>query len=63
MEPLERNAVITPITPPDFSKSTAYYLARRLHVVFNDLGLWTPHPLGLASAESRWPFIPPSERA
>jgi hypothetical protein len=38
-EPLERNAVITPISKQDSTKSTAHYLARRLHAVFNDLGL------------------------
>jgi len=43
-EPLERNAVIAPITPPDSSKSTAYYLARRLQAVFNDLGLLSHIP-------------------
>jgi hypothetical protein len=41
-EPLDRNAVISRITPPNSSKSTAYYLARRLYVVFNDVGLG-PH--------------------
>ena len=30
--------MITPITPPDSGKTTAH-LARRLHVVFNDLDL------------------------
>jgi hypothetical protein len=38
-EPLDRNAVITPITPEDSTKTTAHYLARRLRVVFTDLGL------------------------
>ena len=33
-----RNALITPITSPH-EKSTAYYLARRLHLAFSDLGL------------------------
>jgi hypothetical protein len=36
---LERNAVITRITPQDSTKTTAHYLARRLQVVLNDLGL------------------------
>lgn len=36
------NAVITPITQPDSTKNTACDLARRLQVVFQDLGL-LPH--------------------
>ncbi len=41
-EPLERNAVVTSITQKDSTKTTAHYLARRLQMVFNDLGL-LPH--------------------
>ena len=33
------DAAITPITVLDSTKTTAHYLARRLHIVFNDLSL------------------------
>jgi hypothetical protein len=36
------DAVITPITQRDSTKSTTHYLAHRLHVVFDDIGL-SPH--------------------
>ncbi len=38
-QPMERNAVVTPITQQDSTKTTSWYLARRLQVAFNDLGL------------------------
>ena len=47
---------ITPVTPLDPTKSTAYYLARRLHLALHDLGVqqhvpsrWVqPSPEGLS---------------
>jgi len=39
------HAVITPITPPA-AKTTAWYLARRIHVVLQDLGLLDHIPSG-----------------
>lgn len=33
------DAVVTPITPQDSTKTTAYYLARRLHLALHDLGV------------------------
>lgn len=55
-EPLDRSAVIVRITPPQDSTKTTAHLARRLHMVFNDLGLldhipsdWLqPSPEGLS---------------
>jgi hypothetical protein len=54
--PTDRNAEILPITASQPTMTTAHYLARRLHLVFHDLGLlehipsdWLqPSPEGLS---------------
>jgi hypothetical protein len=57
-EPLDRNAVITPITQQDSTRSTTYYLGQRLWRVLFDLDLdrklngWiTPVPDGMEFAD------------
>jgi len=47
-----RSAVIRPISPQDPTKTTAWYLGRRLHLALHDLGV-------LEHVPSRWVRVTP----